>query len=345
MRILVAEDNVVIQNLLRSLLVKWGYEVIIAEDGEEAWAHLKSDDGPALAVLDWMMPGADGLEVCRRVRAQRRGSYVYILLLSARSDSEDIVEALGMGADDYITKPFHANELRARIRTAVRILKLQEDLARQAHHDSLTGLPNRRLLADRLEQALHQANRHGELVGFFYVDLDHFKIVNDCLGHALGDQLLQQVAARLRGCVRDCDTLARVGGDEFVLVASSLRSREEAPAIAARLLTSLEPPLELGEHQVRVTASIGMALYPDDGSDISTLQQNADEAMYVCKRSGRCGFQFFIRDIRPFPEDGPSGRQRAETPPAEDSGIAGESTVQLPSGQRLWRAPGLGAGR
>ena len=299
MRVLVAEDNVVIQNLLRSLLAKWGYEVIIAQDGEEAWAHLRRDDGPTLALLDWMMPGADGLEVCRRVRAERRGTYVYIVLLSARSDSEDIVEALGMGADDYITKPFHANELRARMRTAVRILKLQEDLAQQAHHDSLTGLPNRRLLADRLEQALHQASRHGELVGVFYIDLDRFKIVNDCLGHALGDELLQQVAARLKGSVRDCDTLARVGGDEFVLVASSLKIREEASTIAERLLTSLEPPLRLGEHQVRVTASIGMALYPDDGNDVSTLQQNADKAMYASKRSGKCGFQFFMRDIVP----------------------------------------------
>jgi diguanylate cyclase (GGDEF)-like protein len=293
MKVLVADDNVVLQLLLVSLLKKWGYEVVLAQGGEEAWSHLEREDTPTLAILDWMMPGIDGLEVCRRVREQRRSTYVYILLMSAMSGSEDIVEALEMGADDYLTKPFHANELRARMRSAVRVLRLQKALAEQAHHDSLTGLPNRRLLADRLEQALHQANRHAEMVGFFYIDLDRFKLVNDCLGHALGDDLLRQLAGRLKACVRDCDTLARVGGDEFVLVATNLKSREEAPLMATRLLAALESPFLLGEHQLRVTASIGMALYPPDGHDLATLQQKADHAMYTSKRRGRSGFEFF----------------------------------------------------
>jgi two-component system cell cycle response regulator len=293
MKILLAEDNIVVQNLLRSLLTKWNYEVVIAQDGEEAWSQLQRPDGPRLAILDWMMPGTDGLEVCRRVRNQRGGAYVYILLLSAKSDCADIVTAFDVGVDDYITKPFHANELRARIRSANRILQLQEALAKLAHHDALTGLPNRRLLADRLEQALHQANRHAESVGFFYIDLDRFKIVNDCLGHALGDELLRQVANRLKSCVRDCDTLARVGGDEFVLIANSLKIREEASLIAARLLAVLEPAFTLGGHQLRITASIGVAIYPDDGSEIEVLQENADAAMYESKRQGRSAFSLF----------------------------------------------------
>jgi diguanylate cyclase (GGDEF)-like protein len=297
MKVLVAEDNVVIRNLLEGLLGKWGHEVIVARNGEEAWCHLQREDGPRLAIVDWMMPGTDGLEVCRRVRAQKRSSYVYIILLSARSESDDIVEAFETGADDYMTKPFHASELRARTRSAVRILELQEALARQAYHDTLTGLPNRRLLADRLEQALHQASRHSELVGCFFIDLDRFKTVNDCLGHAVGDDLLQQVASRLKSCVRECDTLARVGGDEFVLVACNLKGAEEAPLIATRLAASLEPPFEVGEHPLRITASIGVVIYPYDGNDMRTLQQRADRAMYESKRRGQGGYHLFASGI------------------------------------------------
>ena len=298
MKVLIAEDNVLIQNLLRGLLTKWGYDVVVARTGDEAWGHLQADTAPPLAILDWMMPGMDGTEVCRRVRAQRKSRYIYLILLSARSDQQDIVEALEAGADDYMTKPFHAGELRARLRSAVRVIQLEEELARQAHYDSLTGLPNRVLLADRLEQALHHANRHSELVGFFYIDLDRFKVINDSLGHAVGDLLLQQLTLRLKSCVRDCDTLARLGGDEFALVASGLKNAEEASVVSARILTSLETPFDLGGHPVRVTASIGVTIYPNDGGDMSSLQQNADAAMYESKRRARNGFQLFNTDIR-----------------------------------------------
>jgi diguanylate cyclase (GGDEF)-like protein len=298
MRVLIAEDNVLIQNLLRGLLTKWGYDVVIARTGDEAWGHLQADTAPPLAILDWMMPGMDGTEVCRKVRAQRKSRYIYLILLSTRSDQQDIVEALEAGADDYMTKPFHAGELRARIRSAVRVVQLEEDLARQAHYDSLTGLPNRVLLADRLDQALHRANRYSELVGFFYIDLDRFKVINDSLGHAVGDTLLQQLTLRLKSCARDCDTLARLGGDEFALVASGLKNAEEASLVSSRILASLETPFDLGGHPVRVTASIGVTIYPNDGGDMSSLQQNADAAMYESKRRARNGFQFFNTDIR-----------------------------------------------
>ncbi len=298
MKVLIAEDNILIQNLLRGLLTKWGYDVVVVRTGDEAWRQLQVETAPPLAILDWMMPGIDGTELCRRMRAQRKSRYTYLILLSARSDQQDIVEALEAGADDYVTKPFHAGELRARLRSAVRVIQLEEELARQAHYDSLTGLPNRVLLADRLEQALHHANRHSELVGFFYIDLDRFKVINDSLGHAVGDTLLQQLTLRLKTCVRDCDTLARLGGDEFALVASGLQSIEEASMVSSRILASLESPFDLGGHSVRVTASIGVTIYPDDGGDMSSLQQNADAAMYESKRRNRNGFQLFNTDIR-----------------------------------------------
>jgi len=297
MRVLIAEDNVVLQNLLRGLLTKWRYEVVVARSGDEAWGVLEDDPSVRLAILDWMMPGLDGIEVCRKVRALGRQRYVYIILLSARSEQEDIVAALDAGADDYITKPFHAGELRARIRSAVRVVQLEADLARQAHYDALTGLPNRVLLADRLDQALHFASRHSERVGFFYIDLDRFKVVNDSLGHAVGDALLQGLAIRLKSCLRECDTLARLGGDEFALVAAGLKNAEEAAVISSRILASLEAPFEIEGRQLHVTASIGVTMFPDDGTDLTSLQQNADAAMYASKRRNRHGFQFFDAGI------------------------------------------------
>jgi diguanylate cyclase (GGDEF)-like protein len=297
MRVLVAEDNPVVQSLLRSLLTKWGYEVVLVRSGAEAWEVLQQDAGVRLAILDWMMPGLDGIEVCRRVRAQPGNRYVYVILLSARAEQEDIVQALEAGADDYITKPFHAGELRARMRSAVRVVQLEESLARQAHYDALTGLPNRVLLADRLEQALRRAHRHAEMVGFFYIDLDRFKVVNDSLGHAAGDALLAALAVRLQTCVRECDTLARVGGDEFALVATGLANPGEAAAISSRILSALEAPFEIAGRPLRMTASVGATVYPQDGGDGSSLQQNADAAMYESKRRARNGFQLFHAGI------------------------------------------------
>ena len=267
--------------------------MVLVRSGAEAWEVLQQDGGLRLAILDWMMPGLDGIEVCRRLRAQPGNRYVYVILLSARAEQEDIVQALEAGADDYITKPFHAGELRARMRSAVRVVQLEESLLRQAQYDALTGLPNRVLLADRLEQALRRAHRHAELVGFFYIDLDRFKVVNDSLGHAAGDALLAALAVRLGSCVRECDTLARVGGDEFALVATGLANPGEAALISERILSTLEAPFEIAGRALRVTASVGATLYPQDGADSSSLQQNADAAMYESKRRARNGFQLF----------------------------------------------------
>src|SRR5258707_1021779 len=150
MRVLAAEDNPVFQSMLRSMLTKWGYQAVIARDGLQAWQILQAEDYPRLALLDWMMPGLDGVELCRRVRAAGREPYVYILLLTARTESQDLVEGIEAGADDYLTKPFNSHELRARLRAGTRILNLQEELVRarealreQATHDGLTGLLNR----------------------------------------------------------------------------------------------------------------------------------------------------------------------------------------------------------
>jgi diguanylate cyclase (GGDEF)-like protein/PAS domain S-box-containing protein len=173
----------------------------------------------------------------------------------------------------------------------------QERIEYLAHFDALTGLPNRALLQDRLTQALSTAQRNGRQVGVLFLDLDHFKDVNDTLGHAAGDLLLQAVATRLRRCVRKVDTIARVGGDEFVLVLPELGGGEHAAVVAENILWSMSESFIIEDRPLRILASIGISIYPDDATDIDTLLKNADAAMYHAKKSGRNNYQFFTGDM------------------------------------------------
>src|SRR5215471_2739684 len=187
MRILAAEDNPVFQSMLRNLLRKWGYEAVIAQNGTDAWQILASDRAPRMAVLDWMMPGMDGVQICRKVRSANREPYIYIVLLTARTDAEDLVEGMEAGADDYLTKPFNAQELRVRIRAGHRILDLQDALRRQATHDGLTGLLNRNSILARLSEEVARHERESKPLSVLMIDIDRFKSVNDTYGHLAGD--------------------------------------------------------------------------------------------------------------------------------------------------------------
>ncbi|MEG3436560.1 EAL domain-containing protein [Pannus brasiliensis CCIBt3594] len=170
-------------------------------------------------------------------------------------------------------------------------------LCYQANHDTLTNLPNRSLALDRLQQAIARAKRHNQRVGLLFIDLDHFKDVNDTLGHEYGDRLLQEVAARLVGCLRDSDTVARLGGDEFLVILPELDRPDRCEPIAGKILSSLEIPFELSGEEVFISASIGCTVYPDDAEDISSLLRNADIAMYGIKRDGRDGFKYYTPDM------------------------------------------------
>ena len=226
MRVLAAEDNPVFQSMLKAMLGKWGYEAIIAPDGNEAMRLLSRDDPPRMAILDWMMPGMDGVEVCRCIRGVRREPYIYMLLLTARNESQDLVEGMDAGADDYLTKPFVAHELRARLRAGRRILDLQAELvvaARealriQATYDGLTGVLNRGSVLDALNQDLARAGRESGPVAVLLTDIDHFKKVNDTHGHQAGDAVLQETAHRMKSAIRAYDSMGRYGGEEFLIV-------------------------------------------------------------------------------------------------------------------------------
>jgi len=173
----------------------------------------------------------------------------------------------------------------------------EERISFQAYHDLLTQLPNRALFKDRLSVALSQAQRNGRRVAVLFIDLDRFKLINDSLGHAEGDELLKSVATRLQACVRRSDTLARLGGDEFTILLPDLNDAEDAALIAQKVIDELWRPLIVGGEEIRPTASIGIALYPDDGIEAESLVKHADIAMYHVKAGGKDGYAFFSPDM------------------------------------------------
>src|SRR5580692_11710582 len=227
MRILIADDSIVSRHLLDATLRKWGYEVVVACDGVEAWNVLQTEDAPKLAILDWVMPGLTGPEVCRRVRenAKEKDTYTYILLLTSKSLKEDLIEGMESGADDYITKPFDQHELKVRLRSGTRIIDLQRELVaakdalrEQAQKDFLTRIWNRSSILDILQRELVRGGREKRGVGVVLADLDHFKEVNDTYGHFAGDAVLCESAHRMQSSMRHYDTIGRYGGEEFLVV-------------------------------------------------------------------------------------------------------------------------------
>src|SRR5271163_3990333 len=244
--ILVAEDDPVSRRVLEAFLVKWGFHVVTAMDGLDALRILESAAAPPLAILDWMMPGLEGPQVCQRVRAHPDRPYIYILLLTARSQKDDLLRGLESGADDYLTKPFDAQELRARLHVGKRILELQDNLisARekllfQATHDALTGIANRGVSLDALRRERYRQTREGGSFAIAMLDIDHFKYVNDTYGHSAGDAVLTEAALRIKNCIRPYDTVGRYGGEEFLIVVPASDALG-ALGLAERIRVSIE---------------------------------------------------------------------------------------------------------
>ncbi len=300
MRILIADDSIVSRHLLDATLRKWGYEVVVACDGIEAWNVLEGRDAPKIAILDWVMPGLTGPEVCRRVRehakeAKDKEAYTYILLLTSKSLKEDLIEGMEAGADDYLTKPFDQHELKVRLRAGTRIIDLQrelvtarEELREQATKDFLTRIWNRSSILDTLHRELVRGEREKRSVGVVLADLDHFKSVNDSHGHFAGDAVLREFTRRMLGSIRPYDAIGRYGGEEFLVI---LPGCDESCTLgqAERMRAALDKePMFINEAHRMVTSSFG-ATSSRPGVNVSaeTLIRIADSALYMAKHQGR----------------------------------------------------------
>lgn len=296
MKLLVADDSNVSRMMLSAITKQWGYDVVLAEDGQQAWQIMQQDDAPQLLLLDWEMPNMNGIEVCQRVIAQNPENPAYIILLTSRTASEDIVEGLSKGASDYLSKPFDSAELQVRLQVGKRMLDMQEklnatlaELTELASHDALTGLLNRRAIMDALPKEIKRMERQQQTLCIGMCDIDHFKHINDTYGHLVGDEVLKEVTKRMQSVLREHDLVGRYGGEEF-LVITPIDKLENASMVYQRLCQATSsPPIELAEVSLTVTISCGVTCYlPNiDNQGINSFIARADQALYQAKNGGR----------------------------------------------------------
>lgn len=295
MKILIADDSSVSRLALEVPLRKWGYEVISVSDGKQAWEVLQGENPPALAILDWMMPGMTGLDICRSVRELAQDPYTYLLLLTSKNQREDFIEGMEAGADDYLSKPFDQRELRVRLRACARVVEVQtqmlasrEALRDQATKDGLTCIWNRSAILDILRRELARSARELTPVGLVLADLDHFKSVNDNHGHLAGDTVLQEAAWRMSDCIRVYDAIGRYGGEEFLIVLPGCDQQstfQQAERMRAHLAQDV---LVVNEARLTLTGSFGCTtVAPAQQATAEALIRTADQALYLAKRQGR----------------------------------------------------------
>ena len=292
--ILIAEDSAIYRHLIESHLREWGFDFVCARDGKEAWKLLAKKGAPRLALLDWVLPEVDGVELCRRLRSRSDDEpYTYTILLTAKNRKDEMLEAMNAGADDFLAKPFDPLELKARLAVGKRIVDLQQKLVSAnnnlqfvASHDFLTGAWNRSEIVAFMQRELARARRDSTPVGIVLVDVDHFKKVNDSLGHGIGDIVLKEVTERLTCSLREYDGVGRYGGEEFLLVipgcdlATTLRRANQI-----RELVSAKP-IVTPQGPVMVTVSMG-ATVDQSSTNSELLLREADAALYEAKRHGR----------------------------------------------------------
>lgn len=297
MNVLVADDEPISRRLLEILLNKWGYNVTIASGGEEAWNLLKAKEHPRIAILDWMMPGMDGIQICQKLPRQEVDSRIYVLRLTAKQEKEDVERAFRAGADDYLAKPYGAQELRARLRAAGRILEL-EDQVRSAHkaleiettHDPLTGLWNHSSILEILHRELHRARRQGTSLAVLMVEVNPLKEINHQYGHLAGDAALREASRRMRNSIRIYDFMGRYDSEQFIIISPACdRAGALSQAERLRLHTSRDP-VETFMGAFPVTLRMGIAV-GGDSQQPHLLISATDEALAEAKQHGGNTFE------------------------------------------------------
>jgi diguanylate cyclase (GGDEF)-like protein len=293
MRVLIADDNKDSAESLATLLRIWGFVPVIVHDGQAALAFLREAAIPTLALIDWVMPGINGIDICREIRKETCRPYTYLILVTGRSGKDHMVDGLTAGADDYLIKPVDPHELHARLNTARRILELQDQLLatqrqlhEQATRDSLTGLWNRAMILETLERELTRSRRESQPLSVIMADIDHFKQINDMHGHLVGDRVLRQTAQRLMTMLRPYDTVGRYGGEEFLVVLPGCVA-SVAMTLAERLRQCMAAePIADNDQAFQVTVSFGVSVW-DGQTTGQELLHSADRALYEAKRTGR----------------------------------------------------------
>jgi two-component system, cell cycle response regulator len=292
MRVLIAEDDLTSRILLTRILEKWGYEVTATVDGAAAWEVLQAADRPRIAILDWMMPEMDGVDVCRRARALDTHQPPYIILLTALGEKDNMMTGFEAGADDYVGKPFDPAELRARVEVGRRLVELNDELIEaqlrlevQARTDALTGLPNRRAIVETLEEELQRSAREGTRLAVGMLDIDHFKRVNDECGHAAGDAVLCELARRMESALRPYDSVGRFGGEEFLVVVPGVSGPGLGELLERLCRAASQASFTVDARDLVVTVSLGGAVHA--GESLDALIARADDALYEAKARGR----------------------------------------------------------
>lgn len=326
--ILIIDDDVVVRITVQDYLEEAGFHVLEAADGKSG-LEIVANEPVDLVLLDISLPDMDGFAVCRQLRATPAGKHLPILIVTGSDDADAVHQAFEVGATDFSSKPIHFELLVHRIRYILRASTIAEDLrsreasladAQQrmldlAYVDRITGLANRTLFDQHLRHAVVSAKRHERNLAVLFLDLDHFKRINDTWGHSAGDKVLREVAERLSESLRESDlatrlgntqttaderdyTIARLGGDEFVIVLPEIRRNEDAALVAERIISAMTEPFEVCSTEVYVGCSIGISLYSKEANSAEILLRQADGAMYQAKREGRNGYRFYTGELQ-----------------------------------------------
>lgn len=295
MKLLIADDSSVTRLMLEAVTKEWGYEVTLVEDGAQAWAEVQKPDAPQLLLLDWEMPNMNGIDVCEHITAKYHENPPYIILLTSRSESSDIIKGLSKGANDYVSKPFDTNELKMRLQTGKRMLEIQQrlnsalkEMEKLATRDSLTGILNRRAILEELPKEIKRVERQKRVLCVGMCDIDHFKNINDTHGHLAGDAVLIEVTRRMQKALRIYDLLGRYGGEEFLVLANT--NEGHLLTIYERICRAVSAgPINFEGASINITISCGVTRYlPDvDKNHVNKVLSRADVALYEAKDTGR----------------------------------------------------------